>query len=188
MAIPARRPDQKPFVPHPEGVYNAVCCDVEDLGMLPTRFLNKDGSVKAQPKVRIVWQTLKKMEDGRPFTLGQRYTNSLHEKAVLYKDLKAWGVPMDEELDLESLIGRPCFVNIVHSAPDEEGRVYANVASIMPLPEGMRPIHVSADYIRKIDRETTQKPNPQKKYEWPEEEQELPYDGAPPLKDSDIPL
>jgi hypothetical protein len=82
-----------------------------------------------------------KMDDGEPFSIHQRYTFSLHEKAKLRADLESWrGKSFDEQeleaFDLEVLLGKPCLVTIVHEAGGN-GKTYANVKSVAKLPKNM---------------------------------------------------
>ena len=59
-----------------------------------------------------------------------------------------------EGYDPESLIGRAVLVNIVHSDPvGDEGRIYANMQSMMPLPEGVEAPDINDHYVRVKDRE-----------------------------------
>jgi len=139
------------FIPAPEGAHPAVCVDVVDLGTLE---VNYGGKSKKQHKIRIVWQIDENQEDGKPFIVQQRFTLSLHEKAGLRKALESWRGKQftDDELegfDVETVIGKPCLLNVMHNKKD--GAVYANVTSIMRLPKGLA-ILTPRDYVRVIDR------------------------------------
>jgi hypothetical protein len=149
------------FVPAPAGAHAAVSVDVVDLGTLEVTYA---GKTKKQHKIEIVWQIAEDMEDGRPYRVKKRYTLSLHEKAGLRKDLESWRgrAFTDAELDgfdVESVIGVPCLLNVIHNASG--GSVYANVSTIMRLPKGMT-APTQRDYVRVIDREPKQgEPAPQ---------------------------
>lgn len=148
MAIMAMKPPTNgTYTPAPEGVHDAVCCDVADLGILETTW---QGETKSQHKVRLVWQLATKMEDGRPFSIGRRYGLTLHEKSSLFKDLKTWfgRVPPDN-FDLEKLIGQNCQIVVVHT--ENNGSTYANVQSV--LKAGKAKLKVSPDFVRFKDRE-----------------------------------
>ena len=93
-----------------------------------------------------------KLEDGRPFTVSRRYGLSLHEKAALYKDLKSYGKKAPPaNLDLETLIGKPCTVLVVHA--ERDGSTFANVQA--RLPAGPKKLTVDKDFLRKKDRSAT---------------------------------
>lgn len=124
----------------PAGVHVARCCRIIDCG---TRTDAKFGKKRRQ--AWIFWELPNTQRSqgqvaGTPFVVGNRYTLSHNEKATLRAHLESWyGRTFDDKglddaggFDLEKLIGRPAFLNIVHS-PDGK---YANVRAVMPLPAG----------------------------------------------------
>ena len=123
----------------PAGNHLAVCYEVIDLGTQESTFNNE---VKKARKVWIGWETPHEtMEDGRPFVIGRRYTLSGHEKSTLRKDLESWRGKSftDEEFgaegfDIQSVIGKACFLNVVHN--EKGDKTYSNIASIAALPKG----------------------------------------------------
>lgn len=136
------------FVPAPDGLHGAVCVDVVDLGMVTGQFGTKH-------KIRIVWEIDERMNDGKPFIVGKQYTLSLHEKAQLHKDLKAWrGKPFTQEeldgFDVERVIGAPCQILIQHE--DKDGVVYANVQAITRA-DKRTALQPSGQYTRVKDRD-----------------------------------
>lgn len=164
------------YPPAPTGAHAAVCVDVVDMGMLKVAWGGKE---KQQHKVRIIWQIDEDRDDGKPFQVSKRYTLSLHEKAALRKDLESWRGRSftTEELegfDLETLLGIPVLLNIIHNTKD--GNTYANIASLMRLPRTMQ-APVQRDYIRVCDREPAQgePTGPQ-------------FDEGPGITDDDIPF
>jgi len=129
----------------PEGVYESVCVDVVDLGIV-------DGKFGAKHKLKIVWEVSEKMKDGRPYIMSQRYTASLNSKANLYKDLKSWrgrDFTVDElkDFEMDSIIGAGCILVVKHT--ENDGNVYANVASILKSKEKLA---ATGKYIRAKDR------------------------------------
>lgn len=169
------------FRPCPQGVHQACCVDVVDMGLLEVTW---KGETKRQHKVRVVWQ----IEDidpvnDKPYIVQKRYTASLHEKAQLRKDLESWRgrAFTDEELkrfDLETLLGVNAFLNVVHVT--REGKTYANVTAIMPTKRGMDKI-VPRDYVRVVDR-TPDHSREQGSDDGPPDHE------PPPLTDDDIPF
>lgn len=116
------------FTPAPEGVYNAVCVDVVDLGMQPTLWGDK-------PKLKLVWEIEAKMDDGRPFLVSHRYGATIHEKSALRKHLKTWrGRDFTkeelEDFDVDKVIGAPCQLVISHNE-NKEGDIFANVEAVL---------------------------------------------------------
>jgi hypothetical protein len=139
---------QKQYTPAPEGIHAACCVDVVDLGVI-------EGQFGPKHKCRITWEIVTPMADGRRFSTSKTYTMSLHEKATLFKDLKAWrGRPFTAEelkgFDLEKVLGAPCQLVITHS--EVEGKVYANVTAILKA-DSKNILKPSGQYIRAKDRE-----------------------------------
>jgi hypothetical protein len=152
VAIIARKP-QSSFDPCPEGLHQAVCVDVVDLGMQTTPWGDKH-------KVELRWQAEEvNPKTGRRFELRKRYGLSLHEKAGLRKDLECWrGRKFTEQelegFDLEKLIAANCQLQVIHNISDE-GKVYDNVQAIVPHNPKVAKI-APQDYVRQKDREKAQ--------------------------------
>lgn len=147
------------FTPPEEGIHQAVCVDVVDLGMIDTR------AGKQRHKVKIVWELeAENPETKKPFLASRRYTLSLFKEAHLRKDLETWRARKftPDELDgfdLERLIGANCQLQILHN-PDDDGRVWANVQAIIPITKNMTKLAPSPEYVREKDRATEQKTAP----------------------------
>jgi hypothetical protein len=129
------------YKPIEAGAYAAVCSRVIDLGTQTTSY---NGEEKSARKVLITWEVPEVQVEWegqvRPATISQTFTASLHEKASLRKVLESWrgrSFTADElkGFDTKNVLGAPCFLNIVHT--EKDGRTYANVAAVMPLPKGM---------------------------------------------------
>lgn len=144
-----------------EGIYNAVCVDVVDLGSVETPWGPKE-------KITLMFELDAEDENGNQFIVGKRYTKSLNEKANLRQELETWrnrnfrSSELRDGYNLESLIGVSCIVFISHNKTEK--RTYANVKSIMP-PEktadgtpGWFATRPSGQYTRVIERENYQEP------------------------------
>ena len=128
---------ERTFEIAPSGAFAARCYQIIDLGT-QTFFVKNE--TKQTHQVLFAWELSKKMDDGRPFTITEKYTRSLHEKAKLRGVLESWRgkkftEPERNGFDIEQVLGKVCFLNIVHTKKGE--KTYANVASVMPVPEGM---------------------------------------------------
>jgi hypothetical protein len=127
------------------GVYPARCIQTVELGFHPNRFFNpeKDNPESEYRKeLLIVWELGELMQDGRPFVISWRDRNLLSEKSNLYKLLTGWrGKPFTEQelkrFDLNNILDKCCYLNLVESAPDKNGKTWINVESAIPLPKGM---------------------------------------------------
>lgn len=144
------RDNRKEFTPAPEGLHQAVCIDIVDLGLQETPWGPKE-------KVKIVWAIDAMDENGRLILVSQRYTVSLSEKATLRHHLESWrGRKFTQDelqgFDLEKLIGVNCQVQTVHNLADD-GRTYANVQAVVPLGKGMVKMQAPETYVRVQDRE-----------------------------------
>ena len=142
------------FIPAPEGLQQAVCCDIVDMGMI-------DGQWGAKHMVQLRWLSSELNEKGEPFLIVKRYTCSLHKKSSLRPALEAWrGRAFTEDelrgFDLEKLLGINCQIQIVHEKKGDT--TYANVQAIVPLGKGMGKLAVAPTYVRVKDRPVDGKP------------------------------
>lgn len=153
MSLTASDKGNAEFAIVPEGVYTGRAFKIIDLG---TQTSTGMFGTKDQHKVMISWELLgsdaPKMEDGRPFSVTQWYTVSLHEKSKLRADLESWrGRKFSTEelagFDLGSVMGAYCLLQIVH---DETGK-YANINSIMAY-KGEKPKPVNDNVVFDIDK------------------------------------
>lgn len=130
----AKEPEYTEFAQPPAGTHLAVCYSVVDLGTQHTEF---NGEEKTANQVLISWELPEEtMDDGRPFSVSRFYTNSLHEKASLRKDLVAWrGRDFTQEelnrFDLASILGKTCLVSVVMN---QKGK--AKVGAVLAVPKG----------------------------------------------------
>ena len=163
MAIIAKESTRE-WTQVPEGLHQAVCCDVIDLGLVKTEWGEK-------PKVKLVFQIALFDDNGgelynpdftevdRRFEVNRPFGLSLSEKSLLRPFLEAWrGRKFTKEelsgFDLENLIGANCQVQIIHNITDQ-GRTFSNIQAIVPLGRGMAKIHAQ-DYVRVKDRAKAQ--------------------------------
>ena len=141
----------------PQGVHMARCYSLIDLG---TQLVRSQHGDKELHKIRIAWELFGEDDNGEPLvverdskvmpmTISKSYTLSLNEKANLRKDLESWRgrAFTDEEakgFDISKLLNVYCMINVTHS--ETNGKTYANVASITPIPSALKnakpdPIH-----------------------------------------------
>lgn len=133
-------PDHKDFQNVPQGNHVAVCYRVIDLGTQRGEYMGKENH---RHKILISWEIPdEKMDDGRPFTIGQKFTWSTSEMANLRQVLESWrGKAFEEKdfgpggFDIMNVIGVGCMLNVVHAT--KGGKTYANIASVAKLPKGM---------------------------------------------------
>jgi hypothetical protein len=144
MSITAKNTGNN-FEVTPSGNHIARCYSMVEIGTVKEEF---KGEVKNLHKVRITWELpLEKRvfnpdKGEQPFSISKEYTLSMHEKAVLRKDLSSWrGKPFSEDeaksFDITKLLGIACMINVVHIVSSKSGNTYANVAAITPMPKGV---------------------------------------------------
>tara|TARA_R110002020_G_scaffold118309_1_gene270505 strand:- start:1045 stop:1740 length:696 start_codon:yes stop_codon:yes gene_type:complete len=119
----------------PEGTHLARCYMMADIGLQQTSF-----GVKEQ--VVLYWEiSEQKMDDGRPMIIYSTYTNSMHEKSNLRRDIESWrGKKLTEDeskaFDLRVVLGHPCQLSVVHRNA-ANGNTYANVQAVTGIPKGL---------------------------------------------------
>ena len=121
--------DSGDFKPHPEGIHPAVCVDVMDLGLVETEF---QGQKRMVNKVKLVFESEQKSEDGKACTVTKNFTASLHPKAKLADFLGKWrGRPVvpGETIDLAKLLGASCTLVISHQQ-NMVGKTYASIDAV----------------------------------------------------------
>src|SRR5215831_14712953 len=123
-------PLEQAFDLPPAGVHPAVCYRIIDLGTQPTQY---------GPKRRIMfsWELLDENNSatGNPLTISRSYNLSSERKSALRADIEGWlGRVLTKtdfgRFDLGSLLGMACTLVVKHEQKSD-GRVYANVVSIM---------------------------------------------------------
>jgi hypothetical protein len=131
------------YVPHPEGVYPAVCVDVMDLGPTQVEF---QGRVRMVNKVRVVFETEQVGQDGRHLTTSKTFTASVHPKAALAEFIAQWrGRPVvpGETIDLDKMVGASCTLVIGHQVSPTDGQTFA---SITAAAKPTKQLKASGDY------------------------------------------
>ena len=158
MALIATAAGGKDFIPVPPGNHVGRCYQIIGLGTQKSEF---QGKVRFAKKVMLAFELFGEdedgqalvVEDGRPMTVRIRLTLSLNEKATMRSFLESWrGRAFTEDeaqgFDLGKLLGVYGLVNVTHTT--REGRIYANIASVTPLPKAMRdhkPVPVNPDVL-----------------------------------------
>lgn len=139
------------YKPHPEGQYVAQCVDVVDLGVRVEAYPGQPH--RLVKKVALIFHTGQLRDDGQPFDLGAEYTVSMSEKAALRATLESWrGKSYDDEtakagVPLHMLVGHHALIS-VENRKSAQGRLYAKIKSISPVPEALPKPDLSGGYAR----------------------------------------
>lgn len=149
--------------PHPEDQYAATCIDIIDLGMVETTW---QGKTKQAHKIvlRFFCGEFFKDNEGeqRPLWVDKRLTFSLHENSAMRPFLESWrgqkftDSELHEGFNVAKLLHAPAFIQVAHNQTPE--RTYANIATIMKLPKGMKAPGVPDGYVRVKDRPPRDEP------------------------------
>lgn len=143
MAIPSSRKEGKSFEKCPEGTHICRCVTICDIGLQETQWGDKE-QVYLGFEVTdfdVEWTDKDGVERKGLGLIGATWTNNLYEEANLGMNLISWrGRPFTDEeaaeFDLSRLLGIPCMISVVHNT-NKQGKVYANIASIMGIPKGV---------------------------------------------------
>lgn len=132
----------------PAGTHLARLYRIVDLGTQTTTY---QGETKQQRKVMFGWEIHGEEDDGspllteegKPMAIFKNYTLSWNEAATLRKDLQAWrGAPWTDKeaarFDLKNVLGQWCMLNIIHRPGQSDGKIFANVAGISPVPQFLK--------------------------------------------------
>ena len=120
----------------PSGSYSAICTQIANIGTHRSEF---KGEVKYYPELVIVFELSCTKDDGRPYLLSIRCTNTLNEKGKLYNILTGWrGSRLTaadaEQFVLGDLLDQPCMLNVSLDINPQTGRKFNKIMSISPLP------------------------------------------------------
>ena len=128
------------FKPHPEGTLAAVCVDVIDLGKKVDEW---QGTTRILPKCALVFMTGKiNAETGEHHDVSIEHTVSMGDKANLRRFLESWrGKKYTEDqaqkgVPIHKLVGQSGLITVEHHQ-SKQGRTYARILSVSPLPEGL---------------------------------------------------
>ena len=127
------------------GNYPARCISVIHIGTIEDTW---KGQPKMMNKVRIVWEIphLTKVFDPakgpQPMSISMDYTLSTGEKSNLRKMLESWRgkdfTPAEiEKFDVLSVVGAPCFINIIHKM-SSAGNEYETITAVTRVPQGTK--------------------------------------------------
>lgn len=135
----------------PAGTFPARCYQFIDAGSHEQTFQGESKGLKRLVIVRFELPT-ELMKDGRPFSIGKRWTWSTHEKATMRKDLESWrGAKFRDSdfgpggFDVKNLLGVTATLTIVHN--EKEEKTYAN---IMNIGKAMRGVDIPPQFNKSI--------------------------------------
>lgn len=161
--------------PAPEGLARAVCVDNYTKKDVETAF----GKVDKEYFV-FEHEQLNPNNQNKPYIVVVRHTASIGPRANLTKFLEAWRgqkfskEDRDKGFDCEKVVGACAQLLIVHNHKDD-GTIFADVQSIMPLARGMEKLKPSGTYKRWKDRDDKGRAQAGTVAEAPAEDDDLPF-------------
>jgi len=138
----------------PKKPQSAVCVGVIDVGEsygIPPgpdgrRLVPSTNPAHPDPKqkVRFIFESEEKMENGQPFQLSRQFNVSMSDKGFMKPFLDGWGVELvktDGGIDLEaSCVGKCAMVNVTHDKDrTDPERIWANISTAMPSDAKVKP-------------------------------------------------
>ena len=142
----------------PEGIHQAVCVDIINLGEVETKFGTK-------PQVAVVFQLEceggYRRTDGQRFEIRRMFNPTLTGSSTLKKFLEQWrGKSFDkaelEGFQLAKLHKKNAQIQVIHK--EGEKGMYANIVSIQPHNLKLGSVIVPENYVRRIKKEDAQAP------------------------------
>lgn len=143
VAIMAKAKEEGSFTPVSEGLHQAVCSAVVDLGMQPGSQMYPNPKRQVYLRFDCIDEQIEFERDGQRIKgnarCGATYTLSLADKSKLRPLLESWRGKKftDSELDgfdIGKLLGVPCQIQVLHTS--KNNKTYANVQTIVPFPKG----------------------------------------------------
>jgi len=141
--------EKKEYKLIPEGLYEAKCISVVDLGEQETEY---QGVTKYKNQVLLEWEipeiVIEYEKDGEKKKFNQivrkTYTANLGEKSNLRKDLNSWrGKAFTEEelkaFNLKNILGKDCNIQIIHETKNDKTW---NIINVLPVGKTHTPIAV----------------------------------------------
>lgn len=154
MAIIAKSQGESTFKPVTEGLHQAICSGVVDLGIQPGSDMYPNPKHQVYLRFDCVDELVEFEKDGEKKSgaarCGATYTLSLGDKSKLRPLLESWRGKKfnDTELegfDIEKLLGVPCQVQVLHT--HKAGKTYANIGTVVPWPKGVDKPAVPPDAV-----------------------------------------
>ena len=129
MSIIAKVPTGSNFKQIPAGTHVATLAKVEDLGMRPNQFKkDSEGNPTMQHQVCLHFE----LEGYEGSDLRSWVTLSLFKKANLFKIVRCLiGAAPNEDLDLLTVVGRQCLVEVEHK-PGKDNKVWPRIVDYHP--------------------------------------------------------
>lgn len=151
------------FVPHPEGTYEGVIYDVEDLGVVSTSFGDTH-------MLSIKIESFESNESGKPYTVWRRVRLSFDPRSNLSgirKSVLGRTLTREElqEFDDRELLGENVGYQVEHNTNDQTGITYANLLNLWKIEGHQKP--TLSRWGEQVDQQQEEKKQPTETAERP---------------------
>lgn len=142
--------------PHPEGQFPATLIDIVDVGEVD---LTYKGTTRKKHRIYLRFYCGESFEDDdgetRPLWVDDWFTLTVSKKSKLRGFVEGWFGRAFTDAELKTfnvvrLLHRAAFLQITQNVTED--RTYANIGTIMRLPEGLEAPGVPEGYVRVKDR------------------------------------
>ncbi len=129
---------------------------------------------KSVKKILLVFESKAKRSDGKRFIKNRKWTHSMADRAIMYKDLVGLGFNANDNIDIRKLVGLNFMANVTHET-DKAGNITGEkVGTFAAMFEG----------VPLIERETTELPDWGKVYIAESAEYKQKYPGVGPYDEA----
>lgn len=115
----------------PAGMHPARLVWLTTVGRQETKFGKRE-------QLYLTWELVLEPlgeESDENFHLSSSFTSSSDPKSNLFALVKGWlGVEINENFNLETLLGKECMLNVQHGTKDTG--TFANIETVTPVPKG----------------------------------------------------
>jgi hypothetical protein len=175
MSIIPPKADSKPRELVPTGNHVATLFKIVNIGTIPTPYMNDDGTVKEQARIRLYFELPHEMrefetKDGEkktlPMSISREVTLSLYKSEKMTSVLRTTAHALigqsltDQEAEVfnvEDLLNMHCMVEVAHETmSDGKGTKFAKAVGFGSIPKGMEvPEQINKGVIQNV-REMSQ--------------------------------
>ena len=144
----------------PSGTHIARCYKMIHVG---TRSYEYNGDPKTKNSIWFYFElptemrTFDKENGEQPLSINIEYNLTFYEAAKLFQHVNTWRgktlTPQEiDDFEIDSLIGEPCMLSVIHNVSSKNGKTYANITGVSAMPKGIEaPEQINESFIWDYD-------------------------------------
>ena len=144
----------------PAGTHIARCYKMIHVG---TRSYEYNGDPKTKNSIWFYFElptemrTFDKDKGEQPLSINIEYNLTFYEAAKLFQHVNSWRgktlTPQEiDDFEIDSLIGEPCMLSVIHNVSPKNGKTYANITAVSAMPKGIEaPEQINESFIWDYD-------------------------------------